>query len=170
MGDGMYWTGALAYRDADGFLYFADRDFEWLRVDGETFAAAPVERILARYPGGVLAAVYAVPDEEVGDQVMAALQIAEPERFDAAAFDAFLAAQSDLGTKWSPRFVRTTAALPITQTSKVQKRQLRAERWECGEPVFFRAATGEKLRSMTTRDGAALRARFAERGRQHELR
>ena len=108
MRDGMYWTGDLAYRDADGFLYFAGRDFEWLRVDGENFAAAPVERILARYPGVVLAAVYAVPDEEVGDQVMAALQLAHPERFDPADFDAFLARQSDLGTKWSPRYVRTT--------------------------------------------------------------
>src|SRR5215468_460651 len=170
MRDGMYWTGDLAYRDADGFLYFAGRDFEWLRVDGENFAAAPVERILARYPGVVLAAVYAVPDEEVGDQVMAALQLAEPEQFDSADFDAFLGEQSDLGTKWSPRYVRTTASLPVTQTAKVQKRQLRGERWECAEPVFYRPARGEPLRRMTARDVAALRARFAERGRERELR
>ena len=71
--DGMYWTGDLAYRDEQGFVYFAGRDFDWLRVDGENFAAAPVERILARYPDVVLAAVYAVPDADVGDQVMAAL-------------------------------------------------------------------------------------------------
>jgi fatty-acyl-CoA synthase len=170
MRDGMYWTGDLAYRDADGFLYFAGRDFEWLRVDGENFAAAPVERILARYPGVVLAAVYAVPDEEIGDQVMAALQVAEPERFDPRDFDAFLAQQSDLGTKWSPRYVRTTASLPITQTAKVQKRQLRAERWECDEPVFFRATKGSALRRMIAADVAALRARFVERGRERELR
>jgi acyl-CoA synthetase (AMP-forming)/AMP-acid ligase II len=168
--NGMYWTGDLAYRDADGFLYFAGRDFEWLRVDGENFAAAPVERIVARYPGVVLAAVYAVPDEEVGDQVMAALQLAEPETFDAAAFDAFLARQDDLGTKWSPRYVRTTKSLPITQTSKVQKRQLRAERWECAEPVYYRPTKSAPLRRMTAPDAAALRARFAERGREHELR
>src|SRR5439155_1094860 len=37
--DGMYWTGDLAYKDEQGFVYFAGRDFEWLRVDGENFAA-----------------------------------------------------------------------------------------------------------------------------------
>jgi fatty-acyl-CoA synthase len=167
---GMYWTGDLAYRDADGFLYFAGRDFEWLRVDGENFAAAPVERILARFPGVVLAAVYAVPDEEVGDQVMAALQLADPARFDGAAFDAFLAQQSDLGTKWSPRYVRLCSDLPLTQTSKVQKRQLRAQRWECGDPVYFRPAQGQPLRRLVPDDAAVLRRRFAARGREHELR
>ena len=39
--DGWYWSGDLAYRDADGWLYFAGRSNEWLRVDGENFAAAP---------------------------------------------------------------------------------------------------------------------------------
>src|SRR5262249_62056086 len=92
------------------------------------------------------------------------------DRFDPGAFDAFLARQSDLGTKWSPRFVRTSAALPITQTSKVQKRQLRGERWECREPVYFRPAKGAPLRRMTADDAAALRARFAARRRESELR
>ena len=167
--DGMYWTGDLAYRDAEGWIYFAGRDFEWLRVDGENFAAAPVERILARFSGVVLAAVYAVPDEEVGDQVMAALELRDPAGFDPAAFDAFLAEQSDLGTKGSPRYVRVSTALPVTQTSKLQKRQLRSERWECQETVFWRPARGEPLRVMTPEDVAALRRRFAERGREREL-
>ena len=39
--DGWYWTGDLAYRDEAGFFYFAGRDHDWLRVDGENFAAAP---------------------------------------------------------------------------------------------------------------------------------
>ena len=42
--DGIYWSGDLAYRDADGWFFFAGRSNEWLRVDGENFAAAPVER------------------------------------------------------------------------------------------------------------------------------
>ena len=69
--NGWYWTGDLAYRDDDDFFYFAGRDFDWLRVDGENFAAAPIEGILQRHPDVVLASVYAVPDTVVGDQVMA---------------------------------------------------------------------------------------------------
>jgi fatty-acyl-CoA synthase len=166
---GWYWTGDLAYKDADGFIYFAGRDFEWLRVDGENFSAAPVERILARYPGVVLAAVYAVPDEMVGDQVMAALEMQDPEAFDRAAFDAFLAQQADLGTKWAPRYVRVSRSLPVTQTSKLQKRQLRSERWECEDPVWFRPGKAEGLRRLEPEDREALRAAFAARGRESLL-
>ncbi len=167
--NGWYWTGDLAYRDSDGFLYFAGRDFEWLRVDGENFSAAPIEGILARFPGVVLAAVYAVPDEVVGDQVMAALEMREPEAFDPPAFDTFLAGQNDLGTKWRPRYVRVGRALPVTETSKVQKRRLRAERWECADPVWFRPVSGERLRRLTPDDCKTLRAAFAARGRESLL-
>ena len=58
-----------------GFFYFAGRDHDWLRVDGENFASAPIERILQRHADIVLASVYAVPDPVVGDQVMAAVQL-----------------------------------------------------------------------------------------------
>ena len=83
MRGGMYWCGDLAYRDADGFVYFAGRTADWLRVDGENLAAAPIERILLRHPAIAEAAVYAVPDPSVGDQVVAALVLvgdARPRR------------------------------------------------------------------------------------------
>ena len=170
MKGGMYWTGDLAYRDKEGFFYFAGRDFEWLRVDGENFAAAPVERILSRFPGVVLAAGYAVPDATVGDQVMAALEVADPEGFDAPAFAAFLEGQADLGTKWAPRFVRLSTALPVTQTSKVQKRQLRAERWECEEPVWWCPEKAGGYRRLTAEDVDDIRASFEARKRGGLLR
>ena len=46
--NGMYWSGDLAYRDADGWIYLAGRTSDWMRVDGENMAAAPIERILLR--------------------------------------------------------------------------------------------------------------------------
>jgi fatty-acyl-CoA synthase len=166
---GWYWTGDLGYRDAEGYLYFAGRDFDWLRVDGENFAAAPIERILHRHPDVVLAVVYAVPDPDVGDQVMAALQLRPGARFDPDGFAAFLAAQADLGTKWSPRFVRVGAALPVTESNKVKKRDLRRERWECDDPVWWRPEKDGPYVPFTPADAAALRDRFAARGRLHVL-
>ena len=73
--DGWYWTGDLAYRDEAGFVYFAGRNDDWLRVDSENFAAAPVERILERHPDVVAAAVFPVPDAKSADQVMAAVEL-----------------------------------------------------------------------------------------------
>ena len=169
MRDGMFWSGDLAYKDEKGFFYFAGRDYDWLRVDGENFAAAPVERILTRFSGVVLASVYAVPDADVGDQVMAALELKDPAAFDPAAFDAFLATQADLGTKSTPRYVRVSAGLPVTRTSKVLKRRLRAQGWECDEPVFFRPESSVPLRPMTTAAATDLRRRFEARGREQLL-
>jgi fatty-acyl-CoA synthase len=150
-------------------VYFAGRDFEWLRVDGENFAAAPVERILGRFPGVVLAAVYAVPDPDVGDRVMAALELRAGVVFDPHGFAEFLAAQPDLGTKWAPRFVRVADTLPVTPTAKVLKRQLRRERWETSDPVWWQPATGDPYRRMTADDVAALAREFSERGRSTAL-
>ena len=167
--DGVYWTGDLAYRDEQGFLFFAGRDYDWLRVDGENFAAAPVERILARHPGVVLTAVYAVPDPDVGDRVMAALQLRPGSSFDPDGFAAFLAAQPDLGTKWAPRFVRIAEQLPVTETSKVLKRVLRRERWEGDDPVWWRPDKDAPYRLMSTADCEALRKAFEARGSERVL-
>lgn len=127
MRHGMYWSGDLAYRDADGWIYLAGRTADWMRVDGENLAAAPIERILVRLPDINRVAVYAVPDENVGDQVMAALVLNEGSKLDPGAFEAFLAAQADLSPKAWPRYVRIMADLPTTATHKVLKRELAAE-------------------------------------------
>jgi fatty-acyl-CoA synthase len=161
---GWYWTGDLAYRDEAGFFYFAGRDHDWLRVDGENFAAAPVERILSRHPDVVLAAVYAVPDTTVGDQVMAALELRPgAAAFDPEAFGRFLSAQGDLGTKWSPRYVRISGSLPVTATNKVLKRVLRAERWRTDDPVWWRPAPADPYERLTEDAAVRLEAATATR-------
>ncbi|HYZ69931.1 MAG TPA: fatty-acid--CoA ligase FadD1, partial [Mycobacterium sp.] len=68
MRHGIYWSGDLAYRDADGWIYLAGRTADWMRVDGENLTTAPIERILLRLPAINRVAVYPVPDELVGDQ------------------------------------------------------------------------------------------------------
>ncbi|HEY5250774.1 MAG TPA: AMP-binding protein [Acidimicrobiales bacterium] len=148
---GWFWSGDLGYRDEAGFFYFAGRPADWLRVDGENFAAAPLERILARFPGVVTAAVYPVPDPRTGDQVMATLELTPGASFDPADFTRFLAAQDDLGTKWAPRFVRIAGHIPLTGTNKVDKRPLRSEAWVTTDPVWWRPFVG---RGATDDDGS----------------
>jgi len=152
---GCYWSGDLAFRDADGWLYFAGRSNDWLRVDGENFAAAPVEAIVGRHPDVRSVAVYAVPDDPVGDRVMVAIELRAGAAFDPAAFDAFLSGQPDLGPKWLPSFVRVTGELPKLASMKVDKRRLRQEAWRA-EPLFWRPARGERLRPLDDADRARL--------------
>ena len=124
MRGGMYWSGDLAYADAEGWIYYAGRTSDWLRVDGENLAAAPIEAILLRHPAIGQAAVYALPDPQAGDLLAAALVLRS--ELSAADFSAFLAAQTDLGTKAWPSVVRILDELPRTATNKVLKRELRA--------------------------------------------
>jgi steroid-22-oyl-CoA synthetase len=162
---GWYWSGDLAYRDADGYLYFAGRGNDWLRVDSENFAAAPIERIIARFPGVLVDAVYPVPDSRTGDQVMVAIELEPGAAFDVAAFDRFLGDQPDLGTKWSPRFVRIVERMPLTGSNKIDKKPLRVIRWDGPDLVWWRPAKGRPLQRMTDDDRANIDDEFRRNGR-----
>ena len=168
---GWYWSGDLGYRDEQGYFYFAGRTSDWLRVDGENFAGAPVERILERYGPVRVAVVYPVPDPRTGDQVMATLQLDEGAAFDPADFARWLGDQPDLGTKWAPRLVRVTATIPLTASGKVDKRPLRAERWETTDPVWWWPAGERVLRyePFGADDATWLAEQFAAHGRDAYL-
>jgi fatty-acyl-CoA synthase len=165
--EGIYWSGDLGYRDDAGYFYFAGRNMDWLRVDGENIAAGPIERILCRHDDIALAAVYAVPNSDVGDDCMASLILRPGVGFDTEDFARFLSEQSDLGTKMAPRYVRVAPELPSTETNKILKRVLREERWECDDPVWIRE--GEGYRPLVAEDHARIRSDFEARGRLREL-
>ncbi|OBK25960.1 acyl-CoA synthetase [Mycobacterium asiaticum] len=137
MRHGMYWSGDLAYRDSDGWIYLAGRTADWMRVDGENLASGPIERILQRIPEVNHVAVYAVADELVGDQVMAALVLNHAATLTPEQFGDFLAAQADLSPKAWPRYVRVNAALPRTATNKILKRELISEGARAGDGVLW---------------------------------
>ncbi|MEW5811113.1 MAG: AMP-binding protein [Actinomycetota bacterium] len=164
--NGWYWSGDLGYVDTDGFLYFAGRRGDWLRVDGENISALTIERVLRRYKDVIAASVYAVPDPRSGDQVMAAVEVADPDAFDPGRFAEFLTAQEDLGRKGLPRLLRVSTDLPVTGSNKVLKRELQAQRWHTDELVYRWAGRGRPdYRPMTLADRDALDAEFAVHGR-----
>jgi fatty-acyl-CoA synthase len=124
MRHGMYWSGDLAYRDTDGWIYLAGRTSDWLRVDGENLATGPIERILQQLGPINQVAVYGIPDSAVGDQVMAAIVLKDGASLTPAGFEKFLVTQPGLSPKAWPRFVRINNELPATATSKILKRAL----------------------------------------------
>lgn len=168
--NGWYWTGDLGYVDTEGFLYFAGRRGDWIRVDGENISALTVERVLRRHPDVIAAAVYGVPDPRSGDQVMAAVEVADPRTFDAAGFGIFLAEQEDLGARGFPRLLRVSADLPATGSNKILKRDLQAQRWHTAEAVYRWAGRGRpEYRLMSATDRQALDDEFSAHGRESHV-
>jgi fatty-acyl-CoA synthase len=167
---GWYWTGDLGYVDAAGFLYFAGRSGDWIRVDSENISALPTQTALRRHPKVIDAVAFGVPDPRSGDQVMAAVEVPEGTGFDDLDLAAFLAGQEDLGTKGVPRFLRISHALPTTGSGKLGRRQIRLEGWRTTDPVYRWAGRGvPEYTLMTTGDKAALREEFIANGRRRFL-
>ena len=167
----MYWSGDLAYRDEAGFVYYAGRTADWLRVDGENLAAAPIERILLRHP----------VDRRGGGVRRARPVLGRPARGGARArrrrstppsFEAFLDAQPDLGPKQWPRYVRVLDSLPRTATNKVLKRELAGGRPRRGRRVGARGARHVVPWPSIVRDEtrSRLHGGLLRRGARHERR
>jgi len=168
--NGWYWSGDLGYADKDGFVYFAGRTADWLRVDGENFPTGPIESAVSRHPDVFAAAVYGVPDAEAGDQVMATLVLHEGAEFDPAGFAQWIDDQPDLGPKWRPRYVRLTRDLPLTPTHKVLHRQLQHEKFRldlvAGDAVYVRGRGDSTYTALDEAGEKALQDAFARHGRE----
>jgi fatty-acyl-CoA synthase len=165
MRGGWFWSSDLAYRDADGVFWFAGRIGDWLRVDSENFATAPIERIIERHPDVAAVAVIGVPDPLAGDQVLAALELLPGREFDPTAFDEFLGEQPDLGTKWAPKFVRVSPSLPVIGAGKLDKKPLRRDAWLTDDVIWWRPNRSAGYTLMTAADRDALRKEFVAHDR-----
>ena len=86
---------------------------------------------------------------------MVTIRLRPGAAFDPEAFGAWIDAQPDLGPVWAPRFVRVVDELPLTETGKVQKRRLIAERWNA-PGVWVRWAKHGGYTALTADDAANL--------------
>ncbi|MEE2768769.1 MAG: class I adenylate-forming enzyme family protein [Actinomycetota bacterium] len=67
--DGWFHTGDIGYFDEDGFLFLVDRAKDMVLRGGENVYSAEVEAAIYEHPAVAEAAVFAVPDQRLGEAV-----------------------------------------------------------------------------------------------------
>ena len=73
--EGWFHTGDIAYFDEDGFLFLVDRAKDMVLRGGENVYSAEVEAAIYKHPSIAEAAVFAVPDERLGETVGVAIYL-----------------------------------------------------------------------------------------------
>jgi long-chain acyl-CoA synthetase len=117
-------TGDIAYLDDDGFLFIVDRLKDLIIRGGENIGCGHVEAALLMHPEVREAAVYAVPDDRMGEEVGATIYASDS--LDDDQLREFLS--HHLARFELPRHVvRSAGPLPRTPSGKILKRQLRDE-------------------------------------------
>ena len=127
-------TGDAAYQDAQGQFVFVDRKKDALRRRGENVSSLEVEKYLLARADIAAAAIIAVPSEHLEDDIKAVLILAEGATFEPE--DILREMVEKLPYFMVPRYYEAVEALPMTQTHKVQKGELRkvgitAATWDC---------------------------------------
>jgi fatty-acyl-CoA synthase len=168
--NGWYWSGDLGYVDAEGWLYFAGRNADWIRVDGENFPARPIEVVVGRHPSVMMCAAYGVPDPEAGDRVMVTLVLRPGEEIDGEGLAAWIDSQPDLSSKWQPTYVRLATTIPTSPTNKVLTRTLVQQKYRPdllgGDAVWFRGRGDNAYRPFGADEAEALHQQMTQAGRE----
>ena len=123
--EGLFITGDRVMVGEDGWLYFADRSKDMLKVGGENVAASEVERVIATVAGVTEVAVVGVPHPML-DEVPAAFVIADPGALDGLEDRIAEACSGALASFKRPHLIRFVEELPRATLNKVSKAQLRA--------------------------------------------
>jgi long-chain acyl-CoA synthetase len=121
-GGGMH-TGDLAWRDADGFLWFAGRSKDIIIRGGSNISPGEVEDVLYSHPAVYEAGVVGVPCPEMGQRVRAYVAL----KSDAKATDRDLIdwVARKIAAYKVPESIVLLATLPKGPTGKVLRRDLR---------------------------------------------
>ncbi len=123
--DGLFITGDRVRLGEDGFLYFADRSKDMLKVGGENVAASEIERVIATVPGVQEVAVVAKRHPMLDEAPVAFVIPREPG--DLSLVETIMAAcREALATFKHPHEVRLVESLPRSTLEKVAKAELRA--------------------------------------------
>jgi long-chain acyl-CoA synthetase len=123
-------VGDVGYVDEDGFLYLTDRKTFMIISGGVNIYPQECEDLLIAHPKVADAAVFGVPNVDLGEEVKAVIQPIESVLGDDVLTEELLAYLSDhLSRQKVPRSIDYEAELPRLPTGKLYKRLLRDRYW-----------------------------------------
>jgi long-chain acyl-CoA synthetase len=124
-------VGDVGYVDEEGYLYLTDRKAYVINSGGVNVYPQQCEDLLTAHEAVLDAAVFGVPDEDMGEVVKAVVQLA-PGFAPSAELEAALITycRDHLASIACPRSVDFVSELPRTPTGKLNKRFLRDQYWQ----------------------------------------
>ncbi len=120
--DGWFTTGDLGSVDSRGYLTVRGRLKEMIIRGGENIYPAEIEKVLHDHPAIAMVAVVGVPDERLGEEIAAFVQVRPGHECTANELDTF--ARSRLARFKVPRKWHIVDEFPLTPSGKVQKHLL----------------------------------------------
>jgi long-chain acyl-CoA synthetase len=126
-------VGDVGYVDDEGYLYLTDRKTFMIISGGVNIYPQECENLLITHPKVADAAVFGVPNADLGEEVKAVVQVMPgnlpgPE----LAKELIAFCQQNLARQKCPRSVDFEDQLPRLPTGKLYKRQLRDRYWPTG--------------------------------------
>ncbi len=137
--DGHYRSGDMGMINADGDFVFVGRVGDMIKRAGINVSPAEVEQVLRRHAAVQDAAVVGVPDAARGERIFAFIVPQPGHAFDAAALLKHCATEA---SKYKlPDHIEALAALPLTVTGKLQRRELKQRAIERAAALTPKAST-----------------------------
>jgi long-chain acyl-CoA synthetase len=126
--DGMFRTGDVGYRGAEGYFYILDRAKDMIVTGGENVYPGEVEAVIYQHPAVLEAAVFGIPDQQWGELV-AACVVRKPGR-ELSADELIAHCRQFLANYQIPRHIEfSQTELPKSGSGKILKRLLRERFW-----------------------------------------
>ncbi|MBI2287904.1 MAG: AMP-binding protein [Chloroflexi bacterium] len=121
--DGWFHTGDYGYRDEEGWMFFSDRDRQFIRRRGENISSLEIESVIDKHPDVLESAAVGVSSGFQFDQEIKISVILKPGRKLTPA-ELIDYCEPRMARHLIPRYVDFRNSLPKTDTERVQKNKL----------------------------------------------
>jgi long-chain acyl-CoA synthetase len=122
MKGGWFHSGDMGKVDEDGYFFIVDRKKDLIIRGGYNVYPREVEEVLYEHPAIREAAVVAVPHDDLGEEVGAAVVLKDGEELDAVTLQAFV--KENVAAYKYPRHIWFVDELPKGPTGKILKREI----------------------------------------------